>query len=183
PVRHARVTCGRPDVTGHTTISDDRGRFVFSGLPAGPYTVAAARGGWISTNYGATRPMRPGTAIPLADGGRASIVLRMPRGAAITGVVLDHNNQPASGAQVRALHYSMTNGEKRLVSDVEAATDDRGVYRIFGLAAGDYLVNATSREASSLPQIETRLTSEADVRDAAAPTPGPPPRARTVAIT
>ena len=44
PVRKARVTCSSPDASGHTTITDDRGRFEFAGLPAGRYAVTASKG-------------------------------------------------------------------------------------------------------------------------------------------
>ncbi|HEX9365803.1 MAG TPA: carboxypeptidase-like regulatory domain-containing protein, partial [Vicinamibacterales bacterium] len=48
PVRKARVTCSSPDVSGHTTITDDGGRFMFAGLPAGRFTVAASKAAWVT---------------------------------------------------------------------------------------------------------------------------------------
>jgi hypothetical protein len=143
PVRKARVTCSSPNVSGNTTITDDGGRFVFAGLPAGRYSVGASKPTWVAANYGATRPQRPGSALPLADGQKLDIVIRMARGSVITGVVLDHTNQPAAGSPVRALRFAIVNGERRLLSASTASADDRGVYRIVGLAAGDYLVGAT----------------------------------------
>jgi uncharacterized protein (DUF2141 family) len=180
PVRKARVTCSSPDVSGNTTITDDGGRFVFAGLPAGRYSVGASKATWVAANYGATRPLRPGSAIPLADGQKLDIVIRMPRGSVITGVVLDQNNQPSAGSPVRALRFAMVNGERRLISAGTATADDRGVYRIFGLAPGDYLVGATGLGAAGP---ELRLTSDADVRHAASLNPqAPPPPGRSVSI-
>ena len=183
PVRKARVTCSSPDASGNTTITDDGGRFVFSGLPAGRYTVGVSKAAWVNANYGATRPLRPGSAIPLADGQKLDIVLRMPRGSVITGVVLDYNNQPSTGVPVLALRSTIVNGERRLVSAGGAAADDRGVYRIFGLAPGDYVVSATGF-GNAGPEL--RLTSDADVRHAKsvnAGTPPPPARSVTIATT
>src|SRR5258705_4103289 len=89
PVRKARVTCGSPDVSGHTTITDDGGRFVFVALPAGRYTVGASKAAWVTTYYGAKRPSRPGVAIPLAEGQKVELVVRMARGSVITGLLRD----------------------------------------------------------------------------------------------
>ena len=42
PVRHARVMLNGDVTTGLTTVTDDRGRFIFPNLPAGRFTVSAA---------------------------------------------------------------------------------------------------------------------------------------------
>ncbi len=180
PVPKARVTCSSPDVSGHTTITDAGGRFVFIGLPAGRYTVGASKTAWVTTSYGAKRPLRPGVAIPLGDGQKIEITVRMARGSVITGVVLDHNNQPSAGMAVSALRPRIVEGERRLLSAAHAISDDRGIYRIFGLAAGDYVVSAAGQ---GLAGPELRLTSDADVRHALSANPRtPPPPGRSVAM-
>ena len=166
PVRKARVTCGGADVAGQSTITDDAGRFVFEGLMAGRYTITASKATWITTSYGAKRPLRPGTPVPVTNGQTLALVIRLVRGAAITGVLLDYNNQPAAGAQVRALRPDMTSGQRRLTIASDATTDDRGRYRLYGLAPGDYFVSASVRRLDDLSTGELRLTSDADVRDA-----------------
>lgn len=186
PVRKARVTCGSPDVTGNTTITDDAGRFAFAGLPAGRYTVTASKASWVTMSYGARRPLRPGSAIPLKDAQKIDIVVRLPRGGVITGVVLDFNNQPAAGTTVRAMRYAIVNGERRLDPAGQSTTDDRGTYRIYGLAPGDYVVGASGHEGNRGGAAELHLTSDADVRYATAPrsrTPPPPERTVTLAPT
>src|SRR4051812_44850600 len=127
PVRRVRVTCTGPDFSA-TAISDDRGRFSFTGLKAGRYIIAGSKDAWVPSAYGAKRPLRPGSAIPVAPGQTVPIVLRMLRGSVITGVLLDHNNQPAANTSVNALRYAMQNGMRRLASAGSALTDDRGVY-------------------------------------------------------
>ncbi|HTM27454.1 MAG TPA: carboxypeptidase-like regulatory domain-containing protein [Vicinamibacterales bacterium] len=184
PVRKARVTCGSPDASGRTTITDDGGRFVFDGLPAGRYTVTASKPAWVTIAYGAKRPQRPGSAIPLGDGQTVAIVVRMPRGAVVTGVVFDQNNEPAANASVRAMRYAMANGERRLVPAGSTTTDDRGAYRIFGLVAGDYVVGGVGRPATG--SAELRLTTDADVRHATTvspQSPAPPDRGVALAMT
>ena len=187
PVRHARVTCTAPELTGGlSTITDERGHFTFAGLPAGRYTIRATRAGWITMAYGARGPMRPGTAIPLADGQTLSIVARMARGAVMTGTVLDENGQPAVNTGVAAFKPSIQNGERRLLSfGVPSTTDDRGIFRIYGLPAGDYIVGAAA-PSTAPPGADIRLTTDLDVhhaRTAGAGVPPPPDRGVAFAST
>lgn len=160
-VRRVRVTCSGGDFSA-TAISDDRGRFQFPGLRAGRYTLTATKDAWVSTAYGAKRPLRPGSALPVADGQAADIVIRMLRGSVITGTVLDHANQPAANTVVSAMRYVMQNGERRLSpAGVGGIADDRGVYRIYGLAPGDYVIGAATESPSlSSPSSELRLLAD-----------------------
>ena len=157
PVRRVRVTCSGPDFSA-TAITDDRGRFTFTGLKAGRYSIAGTKDAWVPSAYGAKRPLRPGSAIPIADGETARITLRMLRGSVITGVLFDYNNQPAPSTLVSALRYTMRDGTRQLTAAGTGLTDDRGIYRIFGLAPGDYVVGAAPRPPDyRAPASELRL--------------------------
>jgi len=177
PIRKVRVTCSGGDQS-FTAITDDRGQFTFTGLKPGRYTITGTKDAWITSAYGAKRPLRPGSAIPLAAGQAVSIALKMTRGAVITGVLLDYNNQPAANTQVSALRYIMRNGTRRLDPVAGAVTDDRGVYRIYGLAPGDYFVGAAARSslvngsASELRLLDERLRAERTVAFASTYFPG-----------
>lgn len=185
PVRKARVTCGGSPLQGQTTITDDKGRFACSGLAPGRYTIGASKEAWITASYGATRPLRPGSAIPIAAGETADVVLRLPRGSVIAGTLLDHNAQPASGTNVRAYRYATVNGGRRLSQVANTATtDDRGAFRIYGLPPGDYVVGAVGRTPGpAMPAGDLRLTTDLDVRHATSADPKtPPPPERGVAF-
>lgn len=176
PVRHVRVTCSGSDVSA-TAITDDRGRFTFSGLKAGRYMITGVKDAWITTAYGAKRPTRPGSAIPLAEGQTATITLRMLRGSAITGSVFDYNNQPAANTIVSAMRYMIREGTRRLSPFASAVSDDRGVYRIFGLPPGDYYIGAAARGAApgtpgELHFIDDRTRSDRTVSFASTYYPG-----------
>jgi hypothetical protein len=83
--------------------------------------------------------------VSIGAGESASLTLRLSRGAVITGTVTDVDGQPAQGIRVEVLaqRYVGGVGERRYVSSGGGTvTDDRGVYRIFGLPAGDYVVRA-----------------------------------------
>jgi uncharacterized protein (DUF2141 family) len=185
PVRKARVTCGGAGLRGQTTITDDKGRFSCSGLAPARYIVTASKDAWVTTSYGAKRPMRPGSAIPIAAGETADIVLRMPRGSVIAGTLLDHTAQPVVGTTVRAFGYATINGERQLVQTANASTtDDRGAYRIYGLVPGDYVVGAIGRTTGgAFPAGDLRLTTDLDVRHATSGNPqAPPPPERGVVL-
>jgi uncharacterized protein (DUF2141 family) len=149
PLRRARVVLGGDGSEGRTAITEDDGSFQFTGVPSGRYRITATRAGFVTTVFGASRPDRPGKYVVVADGATlAGITIKVPRGAVISGVVLDTNSQPLASATVRALRYAIENGERRLVSTHQnVTTDDRGEYRIFGLAAGEYVVAASVQAA------------------------------------
>jgi uncharacterized protein (DUF2141 family) len=178
PVRHARVTCTAPELAhGVTAVTDGNGRFTCDRLPPGRYSIAASRDGWMTG-----RPSHP---IPVAPNQRVDVVIRMARGAVITGTVMDASGQPAVNVRVLALRQAVTNGERRLIAAGEGGTsDDRGVYRIFGLPAGDYLVGAAPPDAPpGLGPSDLRETSDLDLQHARAAAPGSPaPPQRTIAF-
>ena len=149
PLRRARVTLGGPAVEMPlAAITGDNGAFVFDGLPPGRYTVTASKEAYVARSYGATRPGRPGTGAQVAAGQSVAVTVRLPRGAVITGTVLDVDGHPAVGVSVSALQPRIGGGftERQYAPPpgvIPAVTDDRGVYRIYGLPAGDYFVSST----------------------------------------
>jgi hypothetical protein len=156
PVRRVRVTLSStaPDVSLSATTADD-GHFKFSDLPAGAFTLAASRPGFVDSVFGQRTPGsgRPGTPVQLIDGQKVeSLSMPMARGGVITGMVTDDRGEPEFGAQVRAMRWVMRSGERMLTVAATATTDDRGIYRATGLLPGDYLVSATSADAPSSDQ-------------------------------
>jgi hypothetical protein len=89
------------------------------------------------------------------------LTLKMLRGSVVTGVVLDPDNQPAANTPVAAMLYVMQNGERRLsAAGSGGVTDDRGVYRIFGLPPGDYVIVAAPRGPAANAASELRLLGD-----------------------
>jgi hypothetical protein len=194
PSRRTRVTLNTSDrgIPGRTTTTDDMGRFAFRDVPAGRFALQAVRPGYLSASYGSRRPGRPGTAIPVADGAKVSnLTLRLTKGGVITGTVVDGNGQPAAGISVGVLRYIYREftGELSLSTETVASTattDDRGVYRAWGLPPGNYIVMATPQlgggrgaMASDFQQLTTndvsRAIAAAKARAAgAAPAPAQP---------
>jgi carboxypeptidase family protein len=164
PLRRVRVTLSGPSLQlPRAVVTGDEGTFVFERVPLGRYTVTGSKDGYVSMNYGAARPGRPGTSLPLAASQTIDLALRLPRGAVIAGTITDVDGLPAAGVQVVALMSRFVGGagERRLVPAPVAyrsLTDDRGIYRIYGLAAGEYTISAQSQQRAvglGVPEVRT----------------------------
>lgn len=151
---------------GRVVVTDPQGQFSFAKLPAGQYSINVSRDQYLQTSYGQKKPNRPGTLIGLADGQQLTVKVPMVRGGVITGVVIGQDGEPLMNAQVRAMRYTMVSGFKRLEANGYANTDDRGVYRMFGLQPGEYLVAAT--QSSSELSMDRSLADAAAVESAIA---------------
>jgi len=202
PARKARVTVTNlaEATSGQTATTDDAGAFIFTGLPAGRFEIQAVKPGYLRASYGASRPERAGTPVVVSDGQAvAGLTLTMARGGVITGTIRDQRGRPAANLSVRVLKtgYRALTGERTLGAPSAGAsvmTDDRGVYRAYGLPPGGYLVLADldSLRPNGPLATDIRVFSSADlqrVMQAAraggatgpllAPAPAPAPAART----
>lgn len=143
-LRHARVVAsggGRP----HAASTDEQGRYRITGLPAGTYRVAAAKSGFVDGAFGQRRSSSSGSAVELGDGQQAvNIDIKLARGGVVTGHVLDEEGEPLARAAVTVLRQQYVRGQKQLTPAGTDQTDDRGQYRVFGLAPGDYFVSAAA---------------------------------------
>jgi hypothetical protein len=170
PVRRAVMTLNASDGTvGRTTITDDAGRFEFSSLPAGRFSLVATKAGYVTAYYRSQRPGRsPAVPIPLTNGQQlVDVRMAMIHGAAITGRLLDPSGRPAALAQVSASLLQIINGERGLSQQFfkSAYTDERGVYRIYGLVPGDYVVTAVSMQSPRLAA-DVRAANPGDIQRA-----------------
>ncbi len=155
-------------------MTDDAGRFEFRDLPSGRFVVSANKPGYVPATYGATRPQMPGLTIALGDAQHAAdITIRMPRGAVITGRVVDDQGQPAANLRIVANERVMVNGEPSYRGfGSSALTDDRGMYRIYGLVGASYVLSASVSPNITLGGAAARVTTAAEVQwaQSAAPT-------------
>lgn len=143
-VRRAVVTVqgsGGPATRG--VVTDDDGRFVVRNLPAGRYSVVARKAAYLDAAYGAKRPGRPGTAVSLDDAGTVDVTIRMARGAVVEGILRGEDGDPIPATTVYALspdEPGMLGPTALSRQQATATTDDRGVYRIYGLTPGEYII-------------------------------------------
>jgi hypothetical protein len=168
--------------------SDAQGRFSFAQLPAGRYMIGATRPPFLDTAYGATRPGRPGTAISVTEGQRiTNLALKMLRGGVVTGFVTDEHGQPLQNATVRLLAIETKNGTRvvgaasnqlalvGLMRDgALGRTDERGVYRLFGVAPGEYAVAVTAQPQGNGGDVRVLTAAEIQAGLQAVRDPGQP---------
>lgn len=180
PVRRARVRLtGSAGTVTLVTATDDQGRFTFRDLPPVRYNLVAERPGLVSGTYGAARPgAQVGAPLALAEGQQLTgVSITMGRGAVITGRIVDEFGRPVERAEVMLMQpQTGANGQRVLRQTFGAfiglnATDDRGLYRIYGLPAGEYVVGALSRAAGT----DLRRVTAAELEWADQPSTNPPP--------
>jgi len=151
-VRRAQVRISSPDIGTKTALTDGQGRYEFKDLPAGRFNVSVAKSGFVTMQYGQTRPFETGRPIDLVDAQileKADVAL--PRGSAVSGRILDEFGEPVSDASVTAMRLQYAGGKRRLVPAGRASTtNDLGQFRVFGLPPGEYYVSATLRTIDSM---------------------------------
>ena len=165
PLRRVKVTLSSGLVTTpRAVLTDDNGAYLFTGLAPGNYTIVATRAGFITGAYGSTRPgSTQGVPVAVVAGQTTSgLDIRLARGAVVTGTVRSTSGQPVPDFQVSVVPSSGL-GLEQVARQMTSTTDDRGIYRVFGLAAGDYVVMA---RPSNLAALELRRVSAEEVRRA-----------------
>jgi len=163
-------------------ISDGEGRFRLSGLAAGTYQVSA-----LAPTYASSEPLSLSSFGPTSglsksivlapDENVEDIDLKLVRGGVITGRIKDAEGRPVIEQQV-VLAAVDENGAPSKTQMTQAynnyqmyQTDDRGVYRIYGLPAGHYKVSVGSAPGRGSSQLGTHTyypqTFFGDVSDTA----------------
>ncbi|HEX7331258.1 MAG TPA: carboxypeptidase-like regulatory domain-containing protein [Pyrinomonadaceae bacterium] len=118
---------------GRRTATDLEGTFRLNDLDPGLYSIMANAAAY-------TTEPGPPVYYRLGD----SVRVEMVRGGVITGVVTNALGEPVIKVSVRATRLRDAKGEtsKGPQYDNVRTTDDRGIYRIYGLLPGTYLVSA-----------------------------------------
>jgi protocatechuate 3,4-dioxygenase beta subunit len=147
PVKRARVFATAAELPGgRGMLTDDSGVFDLTELPAGRYSLSVSKSGFVALSYGQRRPLQAGTPLQLADGQQLKgIEFQLPRGSVVSGRVLDEDGDAMPGVTVRVMRYQYLQGERRLTPAGNGQTDDKGMYRVWGLMPGEYYINAIAR--------------------------------------
>jgi hypothetical protein len=133
PVANAELVLVPADTTPAASIAtraDTLGQFRFTNVPAGSYRLVAEHNGYL-------RGALPQAIVIASDRGQEELSIALTPTGVITGRVIDAAGDPSPGIDVRAL----------TAADVTidlSTTDDRGEYRLFGLAPGNYVVSASA---------------------------------------
>ena len=123
---------------GRTSSADSEGRFRVTGLEPGLYVVTGYSPAYV---FQFPEPDSSPSYYRVGD----SVRIEMIKGGVITGTVVNAANEPIVGIRVRAMRIRDQKGQVRQTpqyGNTERSTDDRGIYRIYGLPPGTYLVTA-----------------------------------------
>jgi hypothetical protein len=132
--------------------TDSDGRYRVTGLTEGSYVIRALSRAYVLSKspfgFDAYRSVT-------LDGGesRNDINIALVRGGVITGRVIDAEGRPVIGAELRLFPVDEKGRPKEQLDSYDwwmFQTDDRGVYRIYGLAAGRYIISAGGEWDSGL---------------------------------
>lgn len=142
PLPFARVSADLKGSAGKREAryvhTDEKGRFTLDDLPYGPYELSVHLASFIR------EPLQPheSAASRIYRVGE-SVTIRLVKGGVITGKVTGGRGEPIAGVYVRAQRVRRPGGDiETAVMERETRTDDRGVYRIYGLNPGGYIVVA-----------------------------------------
>jgi len=133
------------------TNTDAAGKFVIRNLAPGGYRVTVSATGYASQIYGkktaGNSGPASGTVITLGAGqsvGEITVILTTA--STISGRVVSSNGEPLTGINVNAVRAAYdSSGIKSFVSASGGTqTDDRGEYRIAGVAPGSYYLRAAT---------------------------------------
>lgn len=154
PLAGASVIVRRMNVFGGAArqiTTNNEGNFEAINLEQGLYSI------FVTAPVYVTPPRDRDTPAPVYRPGD-SVRLELIRGGVITGTVTNTVNEPVVSLRVSALMVRDANGNAMkglLQAFGNASTDDRGVYRMYGLIPGTYIVQVggpgLSGNVSSMP--------------------------------
>src|ERR1017187_6599979 len=160
--------------TGAGTGAD--GRFAFTGLSRGKYSLMAAAHGFMLQGF--ERHDMYATAIVAGpDLDSEHLVFRLQPDASVEGQVTDENNDSVQNAMVRLFEQSKEDGRQRTIPTNQGQADDQGHFYIGHLPPGTYYLAVSARPwyaqnsrvilrwRSNNPDAEARAAQEAAVLD------------------
>jgi hypothetical protein len=158
---HIRWSANAPRVR-----TDENGRFSFTSVAAGTYWIFAVAPGYVSPEE--TSITSPGRRISIANDQKVEDVdLEIKRGGVIAGRIIDSQGRPVIEEPVTLNKLDRNNKPQGYFSfspDFNMfRTDDRGVYRIYGLPEGRYLVSAGHGRVARVYYLKATSESEAKV--------------------
>jgi hypothetical protein len=124
------------------TTTDEGGHFKFANLASGRYLARVIAPTWVPAET--TSPDSEGKRVSLSDGeALQGVDLSMVRGGVITGQVTDDNGLPLTYEELTLCRIPDDGSTHQChrYSNLEFSTDDRGVYRIYGIPPGHYTVS------------------------------------------
>jgi hypothetical protein len=152
PLRKTRISLSRTtfeDAIAYVTVTDADGGYRIDDVEPGQYHLEALRPGYVRQPYGGTDEGWSWQGIPITVApdralGAFDFVLR-PQ-AVITGRVVDPDGDPLDNVRVMLLRELQWDGGTQTAPGAQGSTDDRGEFRLAGVAPGLYLLSANNAD-------------------------------------
>jgi Carboxypeptidase regulatory-like domain len=148
PLKKAQVSLQSHtgDAFSDFRLTDEQGDFMFENVKPGPYDLHVERNGFLDAEYGQKKPGAPGAILTVSVGQRITdLVLKLARGASISGHVIDEDGEPVAHAEVIVYRAAHQSGKEVRNSYDSMSTNDLGEYRVFDLAPGRYFIAVNYR--------------------------------------
>jgi hypothetical protein len=123
--------------------TDEGGHYKLTGIPPGQYNVLPIAPAYTIPTQGPFG--QQGRVITIGDGESIEgFDFSLARGGVITGQLTDAEGQPMVAERINLSRLTEQNQERPvyMLNHFMLETDDRGIYRVYGLPAGRYLVSA-----------------------------------------
>jgi protocatechuate 3,4-dioxygenase beta subunit len=149
---------GPTELSAVTATTNAAGRYQFTNLPAGVYRISVYTPAYViegesrlSYEYGKTVNVAEGDEIENLD-------FSLMPGGAITGKVTDEYGKPVIAEGIGAFRLDQQGKRDNAAAGemLRWQTDDRGVYRIFGLESGRYIVGVGASSEGAFQPIGNR---------------------------
>jgi protocatechuate 3,4-dioxygenase beta subunit len=132
-------------VTAPRARTDANGMFRITGVAPGRYLVSAAAAAYVSSEGNPRFQQTNGRLLNVGDNETIeNIDIELKRGGVITGTITDSSGRPLVEERVDLMRMDESGKPQYFyLNNFDMGnTDDRGVYRIYGLPEGRYLVSA-----------------------------------------
>lgn len=164
-LRRAQVVLSPSGGKGDSRVQEtgDDGKFAFPSVPPGRYSITVERDGFLrlaaarvsSYKMPPVFSVRPGQTVSGLD-------FRMIPAGVISGTVKFDDAEPAMNVAVSVYHGFYDRGRHSYAAVANAFTNDRGEYRVSGLASGTYYVAALYRARTRPPNADEELRKNAN---------------------
>lgn len=133
-------------------VTDEDGKYIVSGMPAGSYNVVPFAPVYVDQE--ASRGALRSRLVNLGEGEHLEhIDMALRKGGVVTGKITDADGKPVISQHVSFTPVSGNDRQDPLPLDWEMSqTDDRGIYRVYGLVPGRYLVSVGEGPGSRGPR-------------------------------
>lgn len=153
--------------TAQTVNTDREGQFQINNLEPVDYYISTSKPAYLPSRRNSS--LRPSNTFRIGD----RVTLSLVKGGVITGKVMDAKGDPVVMINVNVVLVRMPDGNAVNIGNTQPRfTDDRGVYRIYGLMAGSYVVAAggadQSRSSESVFEFDVPTYAPGSNRETAA---------------